>query len=330
MAIETIYPDSRSIAIPGFVGPRPYVWPRADSARLLIAACVLTVAALTVMRGLFAAENPLMVDEAYYWTWSRESVISFLDHPPMIAWGVHLGTWIFGDTNFGVRFSGLVAMLAMQVLLADIVWRTTRDWRCVILAVLLPEAALDYGLIMAKAIPDTALIAFTLAMVWALVRLALSNDLRWWLLAGVFGGLALLSKYNAILLLPAIVAYAVVPPWRKTQLSSPYPWLAALLALVIFSPVLYWNAIHDWESFTFQLNRPTQTHGWSWKFLAEFLGMQFFLLGPILFPVVLIGTFAAWPSRVSHQGSDHDPARDVRRRSLRIFPDTLALCPHWR
>jgi 4-amino-4-deoxy-L-arabinose transferase-like glycosyltransferase len=110
-------------------------------------------------------------------------------------------------------------------------------------------------------------------------RLALSGNQRWWLLAGVFGGFALLSKYIVILLLPAIVAYAVLPSWRKKQLSSPYPWLAALIALVIFSPVLYWNAIHDWASFRFQLDRPLQTQGWSLKFLAEFVGIQFLLLG---------------------------------------------------
>ena len=50
-----------------------------------------------------------------------------------------------------------------------------------------------------------------MAMIWALVRLALSGNQRWWLLVGVFGGFALLSKYIVILLLPAIVAYAMVP-----------------------------------------------------------------------------------------------------------------------
>jgi 4-amino-4-deoxy-L-arabinose transferase-like glycosyltransferase len=263
---------------------------RDEYSKLLIPACVLVVAGLTLMRGIFAAVSPLRVDEAYYWTWSRESVISYLDHPPMISWCVYFGTQIFGDTNFGVRFSGLLAMLVMQVLLADIVWRTTRDWRYAILAVLLPEAALDYGLLITKVVPDTALITFGLAMVWALVRLALSGNLRWWLLAGLFGGFALLSKYIVILLLPAIVAYAVLPSWRIKQLSSPYPWLAALIALVIFSPVLYWNAVHDWVSFRFQLDRPTQIEGWSLKFLAEFVGNQFLLLSPLLFPVVLIGT----------------------------------------
>jgi hypothetical protein len=58
---------------------------RFEDSKLLISGCVLVVAGLTLMRGIFAAVNPLRVDEAYYWTWSRESVISYLDHPPMIA-----------------------------------------------------------------------------------------------------------------------------------------------------------------------------------------------------------------------------------------------------
>jgi 4-amino-4-deoxy-L-arabinose transferase-like glycosyltransferase len=119
---------------PGFERSCPSVSLRDEYSKVMIPACVLVVAGLTLMRGIFAAVNPLRVDEAYYWTWSRESVISYLDHPPMISWCVYFGTQIFGDTNFGVRFSGLLAMLVMQVLLADIVWRTTRDWRYVILA----------------------------------------------------------------------------------------------------------------------------------------------------------------------------------------------------
>jgi 4-amino-4-deoxy-L-arabinose transferase-like glycosyltransferase len=262
----------------------------ADYSKLLIPFCILVVLGLTLTRGIFAAVLPLRVDEAYYWTWSRESVISYLDHPPMISWCVYFGTQIFGDSNFGVRFSGLLAMLVMEVLLADIVWRTTRDWRYAILAVLLTESAPNYGLWITKVVPDTALIVFALAMVWSLVRLALSGNPRWWLLAGVLGGFALLSKYIVVLLFPAIVAYAIVPSWRVKQFSSPYPWLAALIALAIFSPVLYWNMIHDWVGFRFQLDRPTQMQELTLKFLAEFVLSQFFLLGPVLFPLVLVAT----------------------------------------
>ncbi|MFX6330977.1 glycosyltransferase family 39 protein, partial [Acinetobacter baumannii] len=79
--------------------------------------------------------------EAYYWTLSKENVLSYLDHPPMIAWLVRFGTAIFGDTNFGARFGGLLAMWIAVAILGDIVWRLTRDRRAVVLAVLMPFAA---------------------------------------------------------------------------------------------------------------------------------------------------------------------------------------------
>src|SRR6201989_177638 len=155
------------------------------------------------MRMVYADVIELRTDEAYYWTWSKESVLSFLDHPPMIAWFIRFGIAIFGDTNFGVRFAGLLAMLVTQLLLADIVRRVTHNVRAVILAVLMSEAAVYYGLLMAKVAPDVALIPFAVAMVWALVRLVESGEARWWLAAGAFGGLALLSKFTAGVLGPA-------------------------------------------------------------------------------------------------------------------------------
>ena len=160
----------------------------------------------------------------------------------MIAWFIRFGTAIFGDTNLGVRFAGIVAMLVTQLLLADIVRRVTHDFRAIVFAVLMPEAALYYGLLMAKVAPDTAMIPFAVAMLWALVRLHESGDARWWLAAGLFAGLALLSKFTAIMLLPAVLAFMLVPDWRRRWLLSPYPWLAALIAVAVFSPVLIWNA----------------------------------------------------------------------------------------
>jgi 4-amino-4-deoxy-L-arabinose transferase-like glycosyltransferase len=132
-------------------------------------------------------------------------------------------------------------------------------------------------------------------MMWALVRLAESDDARWWLAAGVFAGLALLSKFTAVLLLPAVVAFTLVPRWRGRWLRSPYPWAALLIAFVLFLPVLIWNSQHDWASFRFQLVRATATHEWSWRTLGEFIGLQFGLVGFVLLPVVLTGVvLTAW------------------------------------
>jgi len=262
--------------------------------RRLLAVAAL-IAAMTALRVVYASVIELRTDEAYYWTWSKESVLSFLDHPPMIAWFIRFGTAIFGDTNLGVRFAGIVAMLVTQLLLADIVRRVTHDARAVVIAVLMPEAALYYGLLTAKVSPDVALIPFAVAMVWALVRLDESGAARWWLAAGAFAGLALLSKFTVVMLLPAVAAFMLVPEWRRRWLTSPYPWAAALIAVAVFSPALIWNAENDWASFKFQFVRATATHEVSLRTVGDYIGLQFGLVGFILLPVVLSGlALTAW------------------------------------
>src|SRR5580698_10369617 len=253
------------------------------------------IVAMTVLRGVYASLVDLRTDEAYYWTWSKENVLSFLDHPPMVAWFVRFGTAIFGDTNFGARFAGLVAMLAAQLLLADLVWRVTRDLRIAVVAVLMMEASLYYGLLMTKIAPDVPLVLFVTALAWALVRLAESGDGRWWLAAGIFAGLAALSKFTVALLIPAVLAFMWVPNWRGRWLRSPYPWAAAALALLLFSPVVIWNMQHDWASFRFQAVRAAASHQWSLRTFGEFIGLQFGLVGFVLLPVVLTGVvLTAW------------------------------------
>jgi 4-amino-4-deoxy-L-arabinose transferase-like glycosyltransferase len=159
---DIIRPKSDRSAAPWF--DVPWLW------------VVLLIAALTAMRLVYAGVLDLRTDEAYYWTWSKESALSFLDHPPMVAWFIRFGTAIFGDTNFGVRFAGILAMLVTQLLLADIVRRVTHDVRAIVIAVLMPEAALYYGLLMAKVSPDIALIPFAACSLgWRCCRNSLSS-----------------------------------------------------------------------------------------------------------------------------------------------------------
>ena len=173
-------------------------------------AAAFAIAVIVALQVIYAATADLRTDEAYYWTLSKEYVLSYLDHPPMVAWIVRFGTAIFGDTNFGARFGGLLAMWLAVAILGDIVRRLTRDRLTVALAVLMPLAAPEYGLFASRIVPDAGLILFSLAMVWSLVRLTESEDGRWWLLAGLFGGLSLLSKYTAVFLAPGVSADAAV------------------------------------------------------------------------------------------------------------------------
>ena len=183
---------------------------------------------------------------------------------------MRFGTALFGDSNFGVRSPGLAAMLAMQVLLADIVWRVVRDCRYVIAVVLMTKAAPDYGLKMANIAPDIALMPCEFAMIWSLVRLAQSSDQRWWLRPGCseasrFGEIRRGAVYPGDPRLRAGAGLAQTAACQSLGLDRDRAGARRLFAGAI------WNASHDWASFKFQLDRQPQISGWTPVFSANLL-----------------------------------------------------------
>ncbi|MHB8232310.1 MAG: glycosyltransferase family 39 protein [bacterium] len=114
------------------------------------------------------------------------------------------------------------------------------------------------------------------------------NNLSLWLLAGVFLGLAFLSKYTAALIPPSALLYLAVSKKHRGLLKTFYPYMALGISLIIFSPVIYWNITHNFISFKFQLS-----HGFShpkpglFLFMAGWLG-QFLVITPFIY-IFLIG-----------------------------------------
>lgn len=249
--------------------------------------------ALTLVRLLVAASMPLSPDEAYYWTWSRALAPGYLDHPPMVALWIRAGTALAGQTALGVRLLAPVSALAGSILL----WRAGED--------LLPgaglrAAALFNATLVAAAgavtmTPDTPLLFFWVAALWAAGRLVRTGRARWWWAVGAAAGLALDSKYTALLLGAALLTWLLAVPAARPWLRRPAPWGAALLAAVLFAPVLWWNATHGWASFARQGGR---TADWApqnaLRFLGELLASQFGLATPL---VLVLCAWGVWRLR---------------------------------
>src|SRR5206468_1717509 len=71
--------------------------------------CLWIVMTLLI-RLAYIAGNTLELtgDEAYQWLWSKRLALSYYSKPPLIAYTQFLGTSLWGDTAFGVRFSSPV------------------------------------------------------------------------------------------------------------------------------------------------------------------------------------------------------------------------------
>jgi 4-amino-4-deoxy-L-arabinose transferase-like glycosyltransferase len=131
-------------------------------------------------------------------------------------------------------------------------------------------------------LPDGPLVLFCLLAVWCFTRAVLAPAPEphrlWWMLgAGTAAGLALLSKYTAIFTVLSLGVYLL--SCRRCLLATPAPWLAALLVVILFAPVLLWNYAHDWASFVFQGNRALPS-GFSLQRAALDLGGQLLYLLP--------------------------------------------------
>lgn len=258
----------------------------------LLLSAVLILFAVVALRLVAAAVTPLMVDEAYYWTWSRQLAAGYHDHPPLVAWVIRFGTLLAGDTAFGVRFLFVLMALPMSFAVYRAGTILLGSVRSAVTAVILLNATLIVSVGTVLATPDAPLMLACSLVLLALARVWQSGRGAWWLLAGAASGLGLLSKLNGFVLGPAILLWLVAARELRPWLASPWPYLGGAVALAMILPWLSWNAQHDWISFTRQLARIPTTTGFQPKFLAEFLGGQILLATPAVFLLAGSGLYA--------------------------------------
>jgi dolichol-phosphate mannosyltransferase len=207
-----------------------------------------------VLRLVYCGQVELLPEEAYYWNYSQHLDIGYLDHPPMVAWLIKLGTAAFGNSAFGVRI-GALCCGAIASFFAYRLARNLFDQGTALAALLLMQVLPFFftaGLLMT---PDAPLTAAWAASLYFLERALIARRSAAWWWAGVSVGVGLLSKYTIGLLAPAILLFVLIDPQSRQLLWHWRPYAAGLLALGIFSPTIIWNAQHEWVSFAFQTSR---------------------------------------------------------------------------
>lgn len=254
------------------------------------------IAAFFVFHLILAASLGLGVDEAYGISVAHDLKLSYFDHPPLNYWIAHVFMPLFGD--------GRAARLPFIVMFASTTWALfllTRQlfgaWAGVWAALALNLSAF-FTLAGGWILPDGPLMFCLTAAAYTLSRAmfpagAPPSPWRSWIAAGVWIGLAALSKYHAVLFVLGLFIYLVSVPARRAILRHPAPWVGGIIALALAAPVIVWNAEHHWVSIAFQSGRAS-AHGFPkiGNLLAN-LGGQFLWMLPWIFVPMVIAAYGA-------------------------------------
>lgn len=267
-----------------------------DRSRLSpLAATLALVGGLTVARVIALALTPLELypDEAQYWLWSRDLAWGYFSKPPMVAWLVAAFTRVGGDEEPWIRVAATlahaVAPLALYAAGARLYDRWTGFWAAALYS-LMPGVQLSAGVMTT----DAPLLMFLSLALLAYARLMQGGG-RW--TAAGFGlalGLAFLSKYAALYMVAGAALHASVS--REMRAAWSARALAAAVAAFALSvgPNLVWNAAHGFATVAHTAANANWADQGLFNLgeLADFLGAQFGVFGPVPFLVLLSGVVA--------------------------------------
>lgn len=241
------------------------------------------VAYSLVLRLVYLGTPELLQEEAYYWNYAQHLDIGYLDHPPMVAGLIWLGTKVLGNTEFAIRVGALICWLVTALFsyrLTRKIFDKSAAFRAVLLVAILPFF-FGSGLVMT---PDAPLTACWAGALYFLYCALIHEQRHAWIGAGICLGLGMLSKYTIALLGPAALLFLLVDRRSRRWLLRPEPYISLLVAALLFSPVIAWNAQHDWASFAFQGPRRLQA---SFDFsVHQLMGNILLLITPTAFMTV--------------------------------------------
>jgi 4-amino-4-deoxy-L-arabinose transferase-like glycosyltransferase len=248
----------------------------------------------------FLSPHPDTID---HWVQSRIFSWGYYEHPPMVAWLLRAFTVLLGSSEASLEWSAQTINLTILAL-AYAVTCDTFGALAASLTLLFLEATLYFSAGSTMFQIDQPLMLFWLAALWALLRYQRSRRGAWLLAAGLAAGLGGLSKYTMALFYLGLGVYLAVVPSARREWRNLWQYLGGLAALLVVSPVLFWNAEHGWVSFRHQIAKAAPVDG-------GFLGQTslMFTLGYLLafsLPAIVWGC-SILPSVARKQGLKDSP-----------------------
>ncbi|RMH69521.1 MAG: phospholipid carrier-dependent glycosyltransferase [Gemmatimonadetes bacterium] len=288
----------------------------------------LFIAFMALIRLIYINFPPIVPQEAYYWKYAKHLALSYFDHPPAAAWTIALFTAIGGDSPFWIRLGCVIYATGFTVLLylltREIALLSTgqpeRAEKIAFYTIVTVNVTLLFSIGTTIITPDVPLLFFWMLTLFAVFKLAHTQTGVWWYLAGFGLGAAMISKYSAIFLVIGTLLFLIWEPAQRHWFRRKEPYLAVVLSLLIFSPVLIWNYQHEWASFLFQsADRAKSWFRFKPHYFGQLLGSQTALVTPLIFAGCLYALYQGTRRAFAHAENSGFAYRATQFRFLISF-----------
>lgn len=199
-------------------------------------------------------------DEYYYLACANRLAFGYVDHPPLSIYVLAAWKFLFGDSLIAIRFVPAIISSATIFLLGLFTMQLGGKKSAVIIlmmAFMLTPIFLGMNTIYSM---NTFDFFFWILSAYLFLKVIQTENKKYWIWLGIVLGLGLLNKTSVLWLGTGILVGTIFTPLRK-DLKTKYPYLAFIIALLIFSPYIIWNITHDFAHLEFMRNAATRKYG---------------------------------------------------------------------
>jgi Dolichyl-phosphate-mannose-protein mannosyltransferase len=233
-------------------------------------------------------------DELYYAACGQHLAWGYVDHAPLIAVIARLSRMLFGDSLRALRFFPALSSGAKLLITGWIVRELGGRRYAQILAatamLLCPiYLTMDNFLSMNAFEPVFWMLCAAISL-----RIIRTGNDRLWPLFGLVAGIGILNKHSMLFFGLAFVL-ALVVTRQRAKLGTPWIWLGAFIAFLIFFPNFLWEARNDWPTIEILRNVDRlKNMPVTW---VQFVVQQTFLVHPLGAPICIAGLWFFLRSR---------------------------------
>ncbi len=192
-------------------------------------------------------------DEFYYLACANRLAFGYVDQPPFSIYVLKITTLLFGDSLFAIRLLPAVSA-GLVTLLTGLLTKNLggKKYSILLASIIVSLAPIMLGFHTVYSMNFISIFLW-LTSFYVIHKILTQSEPKLWYLLGLVLGIGLLNKIDFLWLCAGFFVGLLLPENRKF-LKTKEPYIAALIAFLIFLPFIIWNFFNDFAHIEFMSN----------------------------------------------------------------------------